>query len=267
MLSNNYKFLQWNTLGKNFCDVKSFPYVDSKYLEWTYRKELLQKKLLEIDADLICLEEIDAFDEYKNEIISNYYESIYYSKDNGGQGIAFFYKQNKFNLIKSEKISLPETIDGRKSNQFFSYYLLNTVLTEKTICIIATHLKAKNEFEHIRHIQINYILEYLKNNLQYDIILCGDFNTEPNSITIKSINETNLFTSVYNIDEIEMTTFKIRDKEYYRIIDYIFITNNIKIKDVNPLPRKIDLEYVLKTGLPSIDFPSDHYYLSCTLEI
>ena len=110
MLSNNYKFLQWNTLGKNFCDVKSFPYVDSKYLEWTYRKELLQKKLLEIDADLICLEEIDAFDEYKNEIISNYYESIYYSKDNGGQGIAFFYKQNKFNLIKTPLLYLPNFI-------------------------------------------------------------------------------------------------------------------------------------------------------------
>jgi mRNA deadenylase 3'-5' endonuclease subunit Ccr4 len=266
---NRFKLLQWNTLGKNFCDAKAFPLVDESYRNWDYRKELLKSHISNKNADLMCFEEIDSFEEFKNEIVSeSTYDSIYYSKDEGGQGIAFFYNKNKFKLTKSEKVTLPKNDQGEPSNQFFSYYEIKAIDIDKDLVVIATHLKAKAEFEHIRQIQINFLLNYVESKFKdLPIIICGDFNTEPYSGTIQTVMNTNLFKSVYNFDEIEMTTFKIRDKEYYRIIDYIFHNEFVKAIDKSELPTKKSLSDVLTTGLPSKDFPSDHYYLSFNFEL
>lgn len=52
-----FTLLQFNTLANSLSDA--FPYVDSKYLTWEHRKQLLVREILQHRPDVITLEEVD----------------------------------------------------------------------------------------------------------------------------------------------------------------------------------------------------------------
>lgn len=128
----------------------------------------------------------------------------------------------------------------------------------------ATHLKAKN-FEETRKIQISQLLEDIKKktiNLsekeknKLGLIVCGDFNAEPHFDCIQMMEKEGVFNSVSK--NFEFTTYKIREKEYCRIIDYIFFSSNLKLicRNTNFSKEEIGIN-----GLPNEKFPSDHLQL------
>ncbi len=53
----------------------------------------------------------------------------------------------------------------------------------------ASHLKQKKNLKTYKTYTNQLYIRIFKNNLKYYIILCADFNTEPNSITIEYINQ------------------------------------------------------------------------------
>jgi mRNA deadenylase 3'-5' endonuclease subunit Ccr4 len=278
MLSSQYTILQWNILAKLFCDKKAFPKVDEKYLDWDYRKELHKDIIKEKNPDIMTLQEVDVFEELRNDILMPGYASIYFQKNEGGQGIAVCYKEDKFKLIDSQKVELPADELGTASNQFFCHFLFEEYLTKKHFFLITTHLKSHESNENIRLSQIRFMINYFNKELHElkekwscsncPIILTGDFNAEPTYSTIKELEKFEFhngdkFYSVYDYknNEIEMTTFKIRNKELYRIIDYIFYTGPISVISKELPPRKENFTEIHEIGLPSKDFPSDHWFL------
>eukprot|EP01135_Chromosphaera_perkinsii_P005158 Nk52_evm6s319 gene=Nk52_evmTU6s319 len=66
--------VQFNTLADELCNTTAFPFVDSKYLQWEYRKELLVDEMLLLPhlgdtgpallPDIIALEEVDHFEDH-----------------------------------------------------------------------------------------------------------------------------------------------------------------------------------------------------------
>jgi len=287
--------MQWNTLSRSefFCSNKSFPFVDEKYLNWSYRKELFITIFDKIIPDIICLQEVDEYDEFKTTILSQQkYESIYYKKNDGIQGIAIFFNKQKFNLLTHRSVNLPKDDLGNSSNQFFVVLFLLEKVSNKTICLISTHLKAKAEFENIRLSQIKFLLNYIDHNQEFlellskhsiaGIIFCGDLNAEPTYSCINYIRSFKFENNQYIIgrefksannfwdkdkeDYTEVTTFKIRDTVYYRVIDYIFYTDSIMFDSTTPTfklsdPKFINTDFRM-TGMPCEWFPSDHYYLT-----
>jgi len=293
----SYKLIQWNVLasGEFFCNQSSFPQVDKKYLTWEHRKNLFYEIIRKLNADLFCLEEIDDYEKIKNDVFDDLlttYSSIYYSKKTGGQGIALFYKNDFFELLHSYNIFYRGENPGIISNQFFSIYFMKEKKQNKTFCLIITHLKAKKEFEELRKIQVNHLCETINQNEEFlqfykkfncqSLILCGDFNTEPNFESIQNLinyrfNAQNLdkLESAYNIfnnstsDYLECSTFKIRESENYRVIDYIFCAGKINVNSVEKVPTKNSKEWetILKIGLPCSFFPSDHHFLGINFEL
>jgi nocturnin len=292
---NSLCLMQWNTLSRSefFCSKTSFPFVDEKYLSWSFRKELFMSTFDKIIPDVICLQEVDEYDEFKTIILSQEkYESKYYKKNEGIQGIAIFYDKQKFNLLTHTSVNLPKDDLGNSSNQFFVVLFLREKVSNKTICLISTHLKAKAEFENIRLSQMKFLLNYIDYNQEFlelfykhstaGIIFCGDLNAEPTYSCINYIKsfkfENNQFMigkefkSAYNFwdkdrdDYTEVTTFKIRDTVYYRVIDYIFYTDSIISESTTPTFKLSDPKFINTdfetTGLPCGWFPSDHYYLT-----
>ena len=146
---------------------------------------------------------------------------------------------------------------------------------QNNICIIVTHMKAREAFEAIRFVQMKQILEHLNSesflNLYKDkfkckgMLFCGDFNTEPTSESIKLIenykHSENLFLNSFAGEEI--TTYKIRDKVYARVIDYIW-NNGFDLTTKNKLMNKLEIG---ELGLPSFSFPSDHLFLKAGFKI
>ncbi len=280
-----------------YCNPGSFPSVGKDVLTWNYRRNLFKDIIRNLNADIFCFEEIDAYEKFKNEVFDdllNSYSSNYHSKKSGGQGIALFYKKDVFELIHSYQISLMENESTKKiSNQFISINFLKVKnQVDATLCLIITHLKAKHENEGIRVCQIKNVCELINEDKEFlelfsnfnckSLIFCGDFNTEPDSESIQYLkgfqfkNEIiNNFKSVYNVDDktkddfLECSTFKFRKDEFYRVIDYIFHAGNIKIDSIEKIPNKNSKEWeTIKTiGLPSSFFPSDHHYIGFNFEL
>ena len=69
--------------------------------------------------------------------------------------------------------------------------------------------------------------------------------------------------SVFNYQQLDFTTFKIRSEVEKRIIDYIFYKGNIIFEEEGKSDIKIDE----KKGLPNLEFPSDHLYLKAKFQI
>jgi len=295
--NNKFKLIQWNILapGEVYCNPSSFPHVDKNILIWDYRKVLFREIIRKLGADIFCLEEVDAYENFQKEVFDDLletYSSVYYNKNTGGQGIALFYNKNLFELINSFKLDLKGDSEGKLTNQFFSINFLKQNQLNKVFCVIITHLKAKKPFEEIRKIQVKHICDIINNDKKFlnlfknlnceSIILCGDFNTEPDCGSIQYLknfefNDSNLlkFNSAYNIfdkskdDFLECTTFKIREEEAYRVIDYIFYAGKIKVTEVEKIPTKSSNEWesITNIGLPSSFFPSDHHYIGVDFEI
>ncbi len=144
------------------------------------------------------------------------------------------------------------------------------------MCIV-THLKSKEQFEKERVMQIKQLLskidkdlESLKTDPKYKdsvvaVVLAGDLNTEPHSETIKLILDAKYykFNSAYTHEGL-FTTFKIRDKEYCRTIDYIWYdSTSLELLESK---KTLSKEEIGENGLPSEKFPSDHLLLFSKFE-
>jgi len=52
--------VSYNTLAEIYANQGVYPYCPTWALAWQYRKDLILKELLRLDADLICLQEVQA---------------------------------------------------------------------------------------------------------------------------------------------------------------------------------------------------------------
>ena len=118
---------------------------------------------------------------------------------------------------------------------------------------------------------MEYIEKYHLGN--YPIFIVGDFNAEPNySCTVKFLENKNICAkSLFNLNEIDFITIKLRDKLYRRVIDYIFYIGKNKDNIDNELgvlkTEKAEPTLDEKVGLPNDVFPSDHLYLKGEVEL
>jgi len=238
-----FTVIQFNTLADHL--AHSFPHCEK--LNWEHRKILLLNEIEKYDADIICLQEVDHFEDFfEPEFKKRNYSGLFKQKTNGKDGCALFYS-NKLTLIRSQLTEL-------SGNQIAIFSELSTPYL--TFVVATTHLKAKPEFEELRQQQAIILLSKLKefNVNNNDEIICLDMNSEPQSITHNVFTEQNYWTEKTNF-----TTFKIREKEVCRTIDYIFYTT-IGWDHVSSLeiPSK---EEIGANGLPNEFYPSDHLLL------
>ena len=136
--------------------------------------------------------------------------------------------------------------------------------------LTGTHLKAKHEFEEARYLQVQQLVELLKSNreryekknsIKVHSVLAGDFNAEPDGKAMQYVTKNSELKSVFS--DAKLTTFKIRDKEYCRVIDYIFHSPELTVRRRNAIPAK---EEFGTNGLPNESFPSDHFFLVAEFE-
>jgi endonuclease/exonuclease/phosphatase family metal-dependent hydrolase len=94
------------------------------------------------------------------------------------------------------------------------------------------------------------------------VIILGDFNTEPQSDSIKKMQTH--YTSAYNLeDNALVTTWKTRGSDTVRrVIDYIFYSN-LKCTATLSIP----LAEMEELKLPSLRYPSDHILIGAKFEL
>ena len=268
--NSTYKLLFWNLLCDEYSnDPGVAQKIDLKYKKWNYRYKLFTQIFSDknIISDLYCFVEVDKKYDIHS-IINNLlgqksFDSIYFPRPSSPLGIMILYNKVKYRVINSYKYLLGK------------YYKENIALVAifqenfhpfNIFSVIVTHLKAWDKNEKIRIKQVNKLFYLLSNDKNFKnlkinkIIICGDFNTNPNSYCIKQVLD-NKFNSVFNLNnDNENYTMSIdSEKEGIKKLkfDYIFINNNIEI--VNKLLPSEFLDF--EKGIPNEKFPSDHLYL------
>lgn len=257
-------------------------------LEWQHRRLLILEEILNSEADVLCLEEVDHFWFLKDILGLAGYEGIYLPKpdspslyvanSDGPDGCAVFYDKSKFTLVKTDLVNL-RTLENFTTNQVCLLAVLCPVhAPEKHFCVGAVHLKAKEGWSDLRLSQGSFLLKYLEAAYKdLPLVICGDFNADCKEPVYSAFSQSslNLQSAYCHLSEENKeplyTTWKIRgcpsgkNTEVCRTIDYMWVTKDrLKTKALYsiPMPKEIG-----ESRLPSPTYPSDHLALGVELLI
>ncbi|XP_030889174.1 nocturnin [Leptonychotes weddellii] len=250
-------------------------------LKWEERKCLILEEILAYQPDILCLQEVDHYFDTFQPLLSRLgYQGTFFPKpwspcldvehNNGPDGCALFFLQNRFKLVNSANIRL--TAMTLKTNQVAIAQTLECKESSRQFCIAVTHLKARTGWERFRSAQGCDLLQNLQNITQgakIPLIVCGDFNAEPTEEVYKHFASSSLnLNSAYKLlspdgqSEPPYTTWKIRTSgECRHTLDYIWYSK--RALSVRAALDLLTEEQIGPNRLPSFNYPSDHLSLVC----
>eukprot|EP01027_Heterolobosea_sp_BB2_P019134 GEZU01026881.1.p1 GENE.GEZU01026881.1~~GEZU01026881.1.p1 ORF type:complete len:145 (+),score=29.27 GEZU01026881.1:118-552(+) len=100
-LIGSFTIASYNILAQHLIRRSIFGYCSKNALKWPTRRENLKRDVKELDADILCLQECDYYDEFfKPELEKIGYDSVFKKKpgNNKFDGCAIFYKRDKLRI-------------------------------------------------------------------------------------------------------------------------------------------------------------------------
>ncbi|NWQ73234.1 ANGE2 protein, partial [Columbina picui] len=201
----DFTVMSYNILSQNLLEDNShlYKHCRQRLLIWTYRFPNILQEIKQLDADVLCLQEVQE-DHYRTEIKSSL-ESLGYHceyKMRTGRkpdGCATCFKTSKFSLISSKPVEFfRRDIPLLDRDNVGLVLLLQPKFHCKTnaaICIANTHLLYNPRRGDIKLTQLAILLAEIasvapqKDGTFCPIILCGDFNSVPGSPLYRFIKE------------------------------------------------------------------------------
>ncbi|KAI5660187.1 hypothetical protein M9H77_28980 [Catharanthus roseus] len=125
-------FVSYNILGVENASKHPDLYrkVSPKYMDWDYRKQLLRKEIKDYKAGIMCLQEVDRFDDLGNLLRKDGFRGVYKARTGDAcDGCAIFWKYKQFSLLHEESI------------EFQSFGLRNNVAQ---LCVFKTKQNQSN---------------------------------------------------------------------------------------------------------------------------
>ena len=167
--------------------------------------------------------------------------------------------------------------------------ILKKISNNKKFIISNVHLLADPDKPDVKNLQVVSVLNelaILSNNGIIPTILCGDFNSMPNTSIYKTITKNKIYSKFDKLNkndiivpkklkykmELRSCYKKILGKEpkfttytndFVGTLDYIFVSNHWKIKDVLPILSEKDI--IKEKVLPNSNVPSDHLPIMTTI--
>ena len=252
---------------------------------WNTRRSLIVDQLAQLDADVICLQEVSRWDESSNahwiaeqlnESQSKPYE-VYLAPKTGA-----FEKKEALAILSRVPVKRHEVFDLLTQNRVAQ--LVELRVNGERVLLINVHFFWQPGESPARQEQIELLLDWLDTQpVQLPVMICGDFNGLPESPGIQSMKE--YFDSAYKIvfgKEPEYTCptplprskrVKIRsvvssllgkrpqhDPEWRGTLDYIFVDPRLQVEGCRlalDSPSENDAEI----------YPSDHFGLMAQIKV
>ncbi len=259
----------------------NFTSVPSACLLWNTRKERIVEQILSHNPDIICLQEVDHYEDFFLPLFNDLgYQGFFFPKkespclkmegNNGPDGVSLFYRDARLDIVDVHMRYL-RNADKEECSQPVVTCMLFDKVHLKNICVAVTHLKAKQGFEGLRAAQAKDLLQAVddirrKIDNKSAVAICGDFNGQPHEecySVMENHPDLRLESAYKNLmkSEIPYTTWKIRDVEKKKTIDYIWINpDKVGVAACLAAPSEED---VPKERFPSFSCPSDHIALCC----
>jgi mRNA deadenylase 3'-5' endonuclease subunit Ccr4 len=262
-MTSSFRLSSYNVLADSYVKPQWYPDVDQEVLRWDKRKFALSERVARLNADIVCLQEVeaDAYALFERNLGAKDYVGVYAQKRRGRpDGCATFFRQQGLRFISSETIYY---CDGLMAEPDSGHFALACSFESEwgVIRVANTHLRWDREDkppeEHIGYREMRELLNdhFKHDQTSYAWIVCGDLNVQSNSAVINELRSTG-FVDAYQGYEQATCNPNHRAKR----IDYIFHTAGLRAEPA----RLLGIDDF--TPLPSIDEPSDHLALVAAFE-
>jgi mRNA deadenylase 3'-5' endonuclease subunit Ccr4 len=262
-MARSFSIASYNVLADSYVKPEWYSNVDPEVLRWDRRKFALADRVARLDADIICLQEVepDAYALIAQSLGAKGYEGIYSKKGRDKpDGCAMFFRQGWLRFASAATIYYRDGLRGAPDSGHLAL-IISFECEWGVIRVGATHLKWEQEDkppeEHIGYRQIRELIDerFKPDRAAYAWIVCGDLNAKSDSPVIRELVGSG-FVDAYAGREQATCNPNRRAKR----IDYIFHTSGLIAE-----PAKL-MEIDDLTPLPSAEEPSDHLAIVAAFE-
>ena len=187
---------------------------------------LLQK----VKTDFICLQEVDTYNEQFNDILqANGYESIFVKRPRlySSDGSVLAWKKLSWDMVQLKQIDFNSHPYAQKYSDFFRNNVVIIGMfehkaTSKKVVVATAHFFWNPEYEYVKFGQacmlIDIVTQFYLDQPEVPILICGDFNSLPDSNVIR------LFQG-----EAPIKSLTIK-QEHFSIIQELYKSNQLILK-------------------------------------
>ncbi|EEQ37184.1 Endonuclease/Exonuclease/phosphatase family protein [Clavispora lusitaniae] len=214
--------MTFNLLSQHYVWKKVFGDLDQNYLDWThYRFPLINQTISQFQCDIMCFQELEC-SVYENSWKSNFplknYSSVYMRKPNPKywgtkpsefmDGVGVFVNSERFDVVDYYPINYGNYVSEHPDRFDLTDDVVSRVIprntvalilklwdkqAEKTVYVTNTHLYWSPKFNDVKLIQTKILLNELARLIGEEenpcIIMCGDYNSTPNSLVFKLLKD------------------------------------------------------------------------------
>lgn len=270
----HFSILSYNMLCQMYAKRRNFPGIDPSFLDWKFRRHLLWAEFMCYGADVICLQEMDRYEEHwRKQFTKMRYSSVYKRRTRSkSDGCAVFWRDSVFSLVESDSVEFNDLAvfsnmnrvdEQRATDNVAIMVVLRHKATNRLLIVVNVHLFWDPSFPEIKLEQCFYLLQKLheyrysiQNKLMIDgeeipFVLCGDFNSLPDSEVYELLSKGS---SSIERTEIKMkgslrhiSAFPGMAKKLDETSDYCcpFTSNCVKV-DESPYRERIHFEHDLR---------------------
>jgi mRNA deadenylase 3'-5' endonuclease subunit Ccr4 len=177
-ISSLVRLASWNLLAPCYAKPNKYPWCNPQDLDWEYRKSIIIPRLLEMDADIICLQEVQV------DLWQDLYQTFQEHNYNGViQNVTGGHNVASALLIKD---SCPLQLERLESRSRVLIAVLHDPRQQLKVYLANVHLEAgEKEGDNLqRYHQLKSLFKRLSRQIQADnilldeasIIMAGDFN-------------------------------------------------------------------------------------------
>jgi mRNA deadenylase 3'-5' endonuclease subunit Ccr4 len=262
-MARSFRIASYNVLADSYVNPRWYPNVDPDVLRWDRRKFALAERVMRLDADIICLQEVetDAYSLIEQSLVAKGYDGVYAKKGcDKPDGCAVFFRPVGLRFVGCETIYYRDSLRGVPDSGHLAL-IISFECELGIIRVATTHLRWGQEDkppeEHIGYLQIRELINnhFKPDRTAYAWVVCGDLNVRSENPVVKELIS-NGFLDAYAGREQATCNPNSKAKR----IDYIFHTGGLRAE-----PVKL-MEIDDFTPLPSADEPSDHLAIVAAFE-
>jgi len=150
-----------------------------------YRLPVLMKEISALNADVICLVELDCFQEFRNALNKEGYDAVFRSRPGTKDGCGIFWRRDVF---KAASASNSIVFQIPANDRVALAQPLQHLSTNRSTIVVCTHLHWDQAAGH-QSAEAKELLSFIRQSesaaggeFKGTTIVCGDLNTQPGSV-------------------------------------------------------------------------------------
>ncbi|CAE7305471.1 CCR4 [Symbiodinium necroappetens] len=184
------RLASWNVLAQSYSLQKSFPDVKPEWLRFGHRLPLLRDALVDLEADVLCLQEVEPLKDWQPLLEGLGYEVVYAQRPARADGCVVAFLKSDFRCRQQLvvdfdsllEMDLPPAVIARFARKNIALIVeLEDLRTNLTFLIATTHLYWGSEHDDVRAWQLASMLEAVERSFgtSKPLAFCGDLNSHP----------------------------------------------------------------------------------------